>query len=87
MTALITQPMMASRPACARSSRGSSSYPASRNRNPSPTSAISLMPVVAQALWADQDAGQDQDDHLRKARPGNSGDDHRCQCRYQDHHQ
>ena len=41
----------------------------------------------AQAMRADQDAGQDQDDHLGYARPGNRGDDHRCQRRHQRHHQ
>ena len=45
--ALSTQPAMASLPACSRSSRGSSSYPASRNRNPSPTLASSLMLAVS----------------------------------------
>jgi hypothetical protein len=48
MTALNAQPPMASRPARSRSRRGSSSYPASKNRNPSPTLASSLMlPVSA----------------------------------------
>ena len=48
MTALNAQPPMASRPARSRSRRGSSSYPASRNRKPSPTLASSLMlPVSA----------------------------------------
>lgn len=48
MKALNAQPPMARRPARSRSSRGSNSYPASRNKNPSPTLASSLMlPVSA----------------------------------------
>ena len=40
-TALITQPIRACRPAFSRSSAGSNSYPASRNRNPNPRPATS----------------------------------------------
>ncbi len=47
MTALSAQPAMASLPGCSRSSRGSSSYPASRNRNPSPTLESRLMLTVS----------------------------------------
>ena len=41
----------------------------------------------AQDMRADQDPGQDQDDYLGNARPGQRGGDHRRQRRHQRHHQ
>jgi hypothetical protein len=82
MTALNAQPPMASQPAGPLAEQARVELiPGQQEQEPEPDIGQQLDAAgVGQAedVRADQDAGQDQHDHLGNARPGQCGHDDRC---------